>query len=306
MRHHVRGRDVALQRLYGCGIIKSKPMFKKITHFIKYNNAAVLILAFFLLFGAGAFAQSPAGQEFIGEKQVRMEGVDNALLLDADLDNFDMDFKIERIEDDGVYYYITYTYLDLVKNNNVWEYRIFEKTRKTTIARINDLGMHIAEELGQQYDARMKELRIEQEKALGAGPEIRKEVLEYSGLIGKTLDLAGRVWPGYDPVKITEVPSPEPSALFSLKEANDEIQGRSDDLTQIYLDYIAEKDPFGELAGVDSGDGDSAEKDGGGEEYLKEEKDAGGTEEVFDVEGGEDGEEDFEEEVVEIVELEGN
>ena len=105
-------------------------MFKKLIHFIKYNNATVLILVFILVLGSGAFAASPQGQELIGEKQTNIEGVDNTLLISADLENYEMDFKIEKIDEDDKYYYVTYTYLDLIKMDNAWEYSINEKTRK--------------------------------------------------------------------------------------------------------------------------------------------------------------------------------
>jgi len=94
-------------------------MFSKIIHFIKYNNAVVLIVALVLILGTSALA-SDAGQAAIGQRQTTVEGVDNALLLAADLDNFDMEYKIEKIEEDEAMYYVTYTYLDLVNENNAW------------------------------------------------------------------------------------------------------------------------------------------------------------------------------------------
>jgi len=78
--------------------------------FIKYNNAAVIILAVILLLGGGALA---AGPEAIGQKQTSVQGVDNTALLAADLDNFNMDFKVENILADEKYYYATYSFLDI-------------------------------------------------------------------------------------------------------------------------------------------------------------------------------------------------
>ena len=122
-------------------------MLKKISHFLKYNNATLLILVIIFIIGSGAWAQTDTGQEFIGEKQVHIENIDNSLLLELDLNNFDMDFKIENIESDPsassgrAYYYITYTYLDLVKGENAWEYLLSEKIRKVSKSLKKDLGL---------------------------------------------------------------------------------------------------------------------------------------------------------------------
>jgi len=75
-------------------------MLNKAIHFIKYNNITVLILAILFLLSTGVFAQTETGKAVIGAKQTNIEGVDNTLLLEADLDNLDMDFKIEKIESD--------------------------------------------------------------------------------------------------------------------------------------------------------------------------------------------------------------
>ncbi|MDD5072055.1 MAG: hypothetical protein PHQ42_04980 [Patescibacteria group bacterium] len=81
-------------------------MFEKILNFIKYNNATILIIGLALVFGASALA-SEAGQAALGQKQTTIEGTDNTLLLAADLESFDMDYKIEKIEEDEEMYYIT-------------------------------------------------------------------------------------------------------------------------------------------------------------------------------------------------------
>ena len=119
-------------------------MFKKAINFIKYNNFAVLILAVIFIAGSGAWAQTEAGQEFIGEKQEEIKGIDNTLLLSADLENYDMDFKIEKIEKNNQYYFVTYTYLDLVKTDDAWEYLLNEKIRKVSLKIKKDLGAYLA------------------------------------------------------------------------------------------------------------------------------------------------------------------
>ncbi len=229
----------------------------KIIHFIKYNNITVLVLFVVLLLGTGAFAQTEVGQKVIGQRQTKVEGVDNTLLLEADLDNFDMDFKIEKIEKDDKYYYITYTYLDLVRKNNAWQYEIKEKVKKVSLKRLKkDLGAFLAEELKEEYDARIKDLKLAQEKARKEGPKKRVEVTEYNGLIGKTLSLADKIFPGYEAAKKREIPSPvertyrTDNRIETYGTWND--GSNVDNLTRVWEKYVKENpEKIAELNRVD-------------------------------------------------------
>jgi len=214
-------------------------MLQKILHFIKYNNATVIILAIVLILGGGALA---AGPENIGVKQTSVEGVDNTALLAADLTAFNMDFKIENVQQDEKYYYVTYGFLDLTEADSAWQYQLSQKTQKVSKKIKEDIGVYMAKFMAKHYEARVRELKQEKNLAESQGPEKRFEVTEYSGLIGRTLDLAAAVFPGYEPVVKTELPAPE---NFNLPEsANSGAAavpgGGTDNLTKIYNDYIAE------------------------------------------------------------------
>ncbi len=213
------------------------------------------MLAAVFLLGSGVLAATPAGKAVIGQKQIEIKGTDNTLLFEADLDNLDMNFKIEKIEQDPPapegamdkgYYYVTYTYLDLVKKNGVWQYEIKEKVRKISRRRLDkDLGVYLAEQFKQEYRARIKELKQAQEKARSEGKKKRVEVTEYSGLIGRTLKMAGKVFSGYEPIKKRIVPSPS-RPLTILPErltASTEIVSPADNLTEVYNNYIKRNDP---------------------------------------------------------------
>ena len=179
---------------------------QKILHFIKYNNATVIILAIILLLGGGALA---AGPENIGERRTSIEGVDNAALLAVDLTAFNMDFKIENVQQDEKYYYVTYSFLDLVLADNLWQYQLSQKTQKVSKKIKEDIGVYMAKFMAKHHQARVRELTEEKNQAESAGEQKRIEVTEYSGLIGRTLDLAAAVFPGYEPVVKTELPTPE-------------------------------------------------------------------------------------------------
>ena len=212
-------------------------MLEKILHFIKYNNATVVILAVILLLGGGALA---AGPENIGQKQTSIEGVDNAALLAVDLTAFNMDFKIENVQQDEKYYYVTYGFLDLTQADNLWQYQLSQKTQKVSKKIKQDVGEYMAKFMAKHYEARVRELKQEKSLAESAGEQKRVEVTEYSGLIGKTLNLAAKVFPGYEPVKKRELPAPilarpetPPTPLLEGGQS-------ADNLTRIYNDYIAE------------------------------------------------------------------
>ncbi len=232
-------------------------------YFLKYNNLTVLIILAVFVATGGVFAQTEAGQKIIGQKQIKIEGVDNTLLLDTDLDNFDMDFKIEKIEQDEKYYYITYTYLDLVRKNQAWQYEIREKIKKVSRKLKKDLGLYLAEELKEERDARIKDLKLAQKKAQEEGPQKRIEVTEYNGLIGKTLNLTGKVFSGYKAVKIREIPSPvERTYKIGLGRMERMRQmghgtdgtGVKDNLTRVWEEYVKNNpDKIEELNGDGTG-----------------------------------------------------
>lgn len=209
----------------------------KILHFVKYNNATIIILAIVLILGGGALA---AGPENIGQKQTSIEGIDNTALLSADLNAFNMDFKIENIEQDEKYYYVTYSFLDLVLADNVWQYQLSQKTQKVSKKIKEDIGVYMAKFMAKHHEARVRELTQEKSRAESAGGQKRVEVTEYSGLIGRTLDLAAAVFPGYEPVKKIELPTPEFNLPTPISEGGQNaVSSNSDNLTQIYNDYIA-------------------------------------------------------------------
>jgi hypothetical protein len=216
-------------------------MFRQFLSFIKYNNATILILLVIFIFGGSVFA-TETGQDILGEKQTRIEGVDNTLLLEADLDNMDMDFRIEKLEESSKFYYAIYTFIDLTPINNSWQYLLREKERKISkIAKV-DLGKFLAQELSEEYNQRISELKKEQIKAFNDGKITRIEVVEYTGLIGKTLNVTSKVFSGYEAVKKTELLSPVNKLLLRTDEEILE-QSPVDNLADIYDEFIKETDP---------------------------------------------------------------
>jgi hypothetical protein len=218
-------------------------MFKKALYFIKYNNFAIIIFALVFLFGGSVFA-TETGQEIVIGKEVRIEGLDNTLLLSADLENVKMDFSIEKIETDDNNYYITYTFIDLTPVNNSWQYLLREKEMVVSKKINKDLGVYLGEELSEEYQSRIKELKKEQEQAKSQGETKRVEVTEYTGLIGKILDVSSRVFSNYNPVETKALPSPVNKLKLTEKPQTTSAElGNGDDLSQIYGDFLKKSDP---------------------------------------------------------------
>ena len=214
----------------------------------------VLILLGFFLVGSSVFAATDTGQQVIGTKQVSYEGVDNTLLLSADLAKLDMDFKISSIKEDEKYYFVTYTFINLEPVNKAWQYQLREKARKVSKRERLDLGTYLAEQLKQEYDERIKELKAEQDKAKEQGKSEVVEVQSYSGLIGKTLEVASAVFPGYEATKKTNLPSPSaPMLLTTSRNPGDALVDNStvDNLANIYNEYIANNQDL--INGLDVG-----------------------------------------------------
>ncbi|MFA6393809.1 MAG: hypothetical protein WCW25_02980 [Patescibacteria group bacterium] len=258
----------------------------KIIDFIKYNNAAIIIFSVVFIFGAGVFAAEP---DAIGQKQTRVEGIDNTLLLAVDLENHDFGFKIEKIESDEKYYYATFTYLDISVINSAWQYGTRERTIKVTKNLKEDLGGFLAGELGEIKDKRLKELMEVKAGAIKNGEEKRIEVIEYTGLIGKTMNLAGNVFPGYEPVKKIELPTPATAGALTAGFENSSGDGAEtasgpDNLTQVYNNYITENDPdsdnifgnFDNCPNVANSGQEDADGDGNGDACDLEDGNANG------------------------------
>jgi hypothetical protein len=209
----------------------------RIKQFLKYNNAAVFIALFVFMLGASVLA-APQGREALGAPNSRVEGTDNAYLLSVNLDKFKANYRIEKIEADDEFYYVLYTFNDLVITNGVWQEMAIEKTRKITRKNLDgDLGLYLASQLSEENAARIAELKKLQDAAKAKGPERRVRVTEYSGLIGKALNVAGE-FTGYEPVKKVELPSPELPIIADSAPADE--AAATDNLKSVYDQYLAD------------------------------------------------------------------
>ena len=168
----------------------------KILHFLQYHNLTLVILMFIIGFGTASLASDNV-RDAIFEKEVKEVGVDNTMLLTADIDNFDFQPQINDIEEDGNYYYVDYQYRTLGVKDNVWQEVIQEKELKVpkeVLAQSNkDLPSYITEEIGEVIMREYQLLKDSQKIAREQGLTKKQKVIAYKGLIGKILNLQPKV-----------------------------------------------------------------------------------------------------------------
>jgi len=181
---------------------------------------------FLVLFGGGAiFAASPdARSAVVGKEIVTMQGVDNSRIINADLENFDFQMKIDNVTEDAVNYYVDYSFRTIGIEGNEWQ--TITRNLQMTVAKDalagQDLGLYVQVQLANiaQNELAYLELAQTAEKEKGLTQIVR--TTEYTGLIGLVLDVKNAVLPGYDPVV-----KPEPAELAQNTEQPqpEELQG---------------------------------------------------------------------------------
>ena len=205
-------------------------MLQKVLNFIKYHNAfTIIFVVVFFGFGIG-LAASPQMRDSIYSSEEIVVSVDNGLLVSADLDNFNFNLRITSITEDENNYYATYSYQTLTIENSVWQQREVEKTltvSKETLAG-KDLGLYLAEELGENINYELSYLKRVQKLEKEKGESQKVVTVEYSGLIGRLLNPEEKVIEGYSPV----IPEPVAEETPVVVESNPELAAVSAPLSE--------------------------------------------------------------------------
>lgn len=223
-------------------------MYQKIINFVKYHNAFTIGLILAFVFSGAIFASEDLRDAVIGETIVTQSGVDNSALLAADLDNFDFGMTITGVSEDpepsssASYgagpqnYYVDYTYQTLAIKDNVWQ--VISRQATLTVSKValadQDLGLYVAEELGEIVDSELAYLKEVQQKEKEKGQTFVQETTKYTGLIGLVLNPVTKELPGYEPVvkpseiseeSIATSSSPETSQTTTPEETSEETGG---------------------------------------------------------------------------------
>ncbi|MEK7135183.1 MAG: hypothetical protein AAB780_00560 [Patescibacteria group bacterium] len=190
-------------------------MYRKIIHFVKYNNAFTIIFVT-CFFGFGiTYAASPTVRESVYASEQAVVSIDNSLIVSADLDNFNFNLRINSITDDAKNYYVVYTYQTLAIEDGFWREKEIEKTLTVSKEALGDkdLGLYVARELGENINYELSYLKRVKKLEKENGESRKVVTTEYSGLIGKLLDPKEQVIEGYNPV----IPEPVPEVATTAE-----------------------------------------------------------------------------------------
>lgn len=190
-------------------------MFSKIINFIKYHNAFAIGISLILVLTFSAMASEDVRNALIGEVIVTEQGIDNSQLLAANLENFDINLKIENILEDEENYYVNYTFNTIAVRNNIWQPVV--KSEKFTVNKNalgnRDLGIYLVEELSEVAMSEMAFLKEAQKIESEKGKTQIVQTTAYTALLGLVLNSKTRELPGYEPVvkppEIIVQPQPE-------------------------------------------------------------------------------------------------
>ncbi len=177
-------------------------MLQKIISFIKYHNAVSIGASLILVLSFSAMASDDVRDIVLGEKIVKEQGVDNSVLLAADLANFDLEMKIIDVTEDNLNYYVDYQFETLGIQDDIWKPIMRQKQMVISKAALadRDLGLYVSEELGEIIDNEIAYLKEVQQNEEEKGQTFIQETTKYTGLIGLVLDTKTKELPGYEPV----------------------------------------------------------------------------------------------------------
>src|SRR3989338_1726297 len=180
---------------------------KNILRFISYHNAIPIGLGVIFLGSGAALAASPDVRDTFISSETTIRSVDNSYLLSADFDAFSPGLRITDVTEDTSFYYVSYSYTEVGIDDYVWKPLARVKTLSVSKVSLQgrDLGLFVAQELGEVTDMTVRYAKeaqgIEREK----GRSVKIATVAYAGLIGQFLEPNEMVFEGYTPV-IPEVP----------------------------------------------------------------------------------------------------
>ena len=168
----------------------------RIIHFIQYHNAFTLTVVFVFLAGTFAFANEDVRDAVLGESFELKEGIDNTAILQANLDEFDLNLRILGVEEDELYYFIIYQFTTLGIEDHAWQQVVREKVLKIDKLSLKeaDLRAYIAEELNEVAEQELAYLREVQKIERAKGSTQFTASVERTGLIGLLADLKDAVF----------------------------------------------------------------------------------------------------------------
>lgn len=184
---------------------------QKLYQFLVYNNTLPIIAVFLLVSGGTVLAANEdvrsSAVEAVISSESAVVSVDNSLITTINLDTFEPAVQVVDVDEDGIFYLVTYSLTTIEISDAVWQ-----EVTKTEVLQVSkeqlgekDLGLHLAKEFSELIRSITTQLREAQivERELGSKKKVVRT--EYSGLIGRFLDVEDSVFDGYDPVIAPEI-----------------------------------------------------------------------------------------------------
>lgn len=186
-------------------------MMKKIVHFVQYHNFFSIAVMVVFMGASVSFAASPQLRQGVLAQTEMARSVDNSYVVNTDFDNYDMGLKIQSVTEDAGIYYIDYTYNVVEVKDYIWQPVGTNGSIKVSKKELSgrDLGLYVANQLGQMIDQQISYLKEVQTKEKKTGVTQKVLAVEYSGLVGQFLSTDEKTFEGYSPV-VTPPPPPLP------------------------------------------------------------------------------------------------
>ena len=175
-------------------------MINKIINFIHYDNAFTLIVMFIFIGASATFAAT--SDTVISQTKV-VRSVDNTYILNTDFTAYNVGLKINSVKEDTDWYYVDYAYNVAEIVDYVWKQTPKDFSMKVAKKELGnrDLGLYVAEQLGQVADQQLSYLKNIQTEEKKKGITTKVVAVEYSGLVGQFLETKEDKFESYVPVK---------------------------------------------------------------------------------------------------------
>lgn len=200
---------------------------RTLKNFILYNNTIPLVLGVLFLGSTLTFAANEEARDAVLSSEAAVTAVDNSYIRNVNLDVFDVEISVDRIEEDMEYYYVYYLISTISLVDGVWQPVTQERTLQVLKNELGDedLGLYVTKQLSDLYNYEKRLLADTQEAENSIGPTNKTITTEYSGLLGRMLDPENEVFPGYDPVVTPPpaIPGPTPRVFEERLDSGDNV-----------------------------------------------------------------------------------
>ena len=195
--------------------------------FVKYNNLLPIVLMLVFL-GASLSLANETVQEGLLRSEEIVRAIDNSYIINVNLTKFDARLKITGITETSEYFDVTYTYNSIALENYIWRDVVLAKSLRVSKTALggDDLGLFVAEQLGQMLGSELAYFRQAQTLERAKGRTQKIVSTQYAGLIGSLLDPKDETFAGYVPV-IKEATEAEPEPVLPLNEQPESERSKS-------------------------------------------------------------------------------